>query len=197
MAEDVPQLFAEMGRKGSQQQYKTCHDAAPPLFHRGQSVHQLHEPGDAGVEPNALDALSHRSNSLMLQAEELRIGSNVDQSSTDRGIILADQTPGAFKEMPHAVHSRGLPLTIQRTGVDRPLELIVVGDVIPLPGVELRVRLEAGKLLIESAGLWSILDFEEGRPVAVAAKSSTEFYVVDGDHTRIAFVRDADQLTGD
>jgi PDZ domain len=85
-----------------------------------------------------------------------------------------------------------LRLTIQRTGVDRPLELIVVRDVIPLPGVELGVRLEAGKLLIESAGLWSILDFEEGRPVAVTANSSTEFYVVDGDHTRIAFVRDAD-----
>ena len=62
-------------------------------------------------------------------------------------------------------------------------------DVIPVPGVELRVRFEIGKLLIESAGLWPILDFEEGHPVRVAAKSSTEFYVTDGDHTRIAFVR--------
>jgi hypothetical protein len=97
MAEDAPQLFAEMGRKGSQQQHETSHDAARPLFHRGQSVHQLHEPGDAGVEPKALDALGHRSNSLMLQAQELRIGTNVDQSSTDRGIILADQTPSCPK----------------------------------------------------------------------------------------------------
>jgi hypothetical protein len=66
-----------------------------------------------------------------------------------------------------------------------------VHDVIPVPGVELVVRLETGKLMIESVGLWPILDFEGGQPVAVAAKSNTEFYVADGDHTRIAFVRDA------
>jgi hypothetical protein len=66
-----------------------------------------------------------------------------------------------------------------------------VRDVIPVPGVELRVRLETGKLVIESVGLWPILDFEEGKSVAVAAKANTEFYVADGDHTRIAFVRDA------
>jgi C-terminal processing protease CtpA/Prc len=83
-----------------------------------------------------------------------------------------------------------LHVTIQRTGVGRPLEFIVVRDVIPVPGVELRVRLETGKLMIESVGLWPILDFEEGKSVAVAAKSNTEFYVTDGDHTRIAFVRD-------
>jgi CubicO group peptidase (beta-lactamase class C family) len=85
-----------------------------------------------------------------------------------------------------------LRLTIQRPGLDRPLELVIVRDVIPDPGVELRVRLETGRLMVESAGLWPILDFEEGQPVAVAAISTTEFYVVDGDHTRIAFVRDAD-----
>jgi CubicO group peptidase (beta-lactamase class C family) len=84
-----------------------------------------------------------------------------------------------------------LRLTIQRPGLDRPLELVIVRDVIPDPGVELRVRLETGRLMIESAGLWPILDFEEGQPVAVAAISTTEFYVADGDHTRIAFVRDA------
>jgi hypothetical protein len=39
----------------------------------------------------ALDALGHRSNSLMLQAQELRIGCDVDQSRTDGGIIVADQ----------------------------------------------------------------------------------------------------------
>jgi C-terminal processing protease CtpA/Prc len=84
-----------------------------------------------------------------------------------------------------------LRVTIQRTAADRPLEFIVVRDVIPVPGVELRVRLETGKLMIESVGLWPILDFEEGKSIAVAAKSNTEFYVADGDHTRIAFVRDA------
>jgi hypothetical protein len=84
-----------------------------------------------------------------------------------------------------------LRVAIQRMGLDRPLELVIVRGVIPVPGVELRVRLETGKLMIESAGLWPILDFEEGQPVAVAPISSSEFYVADGDHTRIAFVRDA------
>jgi hypothetical protein len=84
-----------------------------------------------------------------------------------------------------------LRVVIQRIGLDRPLELVIVRDVIPVPGVELRVRLETGKLMIESAGLWPILDFEKGQPVAVAAISTTEFYVADVDHTRIAFVRDA------
>jgi hypothetical protein len=79
-------------------------------------------------------------------------------------------------------------VTIQRMGVERPLELTIVRDVIP--GVELRVGLESGQLMIESTGVWPILDFEEGHPVAVAAKSSAEFFVADGDHTRIAFVRD-------
>jgi hypothetical protein len=82
-------------------------------------------------------------------------------------------------------------VVIQRMGLDRPLKFVIVREVIPVPGVELQVRLETGKLMIESAGLWPILDFEEGRPVAVAAISTTEFYVADGDHTRIAFVRDA------
>jgi hypothetical protein len=84
-----------------------------------------------------------------------------------------------------------LRMVIQRMGLDRPLEFIAVRDVIPVPGVELRVWLETGKIMIESVGLWPILDFEEGKSVAMAAKSSTEFYVTDGDHTRIAFVRDA------
>jgi C-terminal processing protease CtpA/Prc len=84
-----------------------------------------------------------------------------------------------------------LRVVIQRMGLDRPLELVIVRDVIPVPGVEGRVRLETGKLMIESAGLRPILDFEEGQPVAVAAISTTGFYVADGDQTRIAFVRDA------
>jgi CubicO group peptidase (beta-lactamase class C family) len=85
----------------------------------------------------------------------------------------------------------GLGVQTQRTGVDRPLEPIIVPNAIRVPGVELQVRLQASKLIIESIGLWPILDFEQGKPVAVAAKSSTEFYVEEGDHTRIAFVRDA------
>jgi YD repeat-containing protein len=45
--------------------------------------------------------------------------------------------------------------------------------------------------MIESTGAWPILDFDEGKPVAVTAMSSTEFHVDNADRTRIAFVRDA------
>jgi hypothetical protein len=81
-------------------------------------------------------------------------------------------------------------LTIEREDVDRPLQVTVMREVIYGPTVKLQVRLEAGKLMIESTGAWPILDFEQGKPVAVAAMSSTEFHVDNGDHTRIAFVRD-------
>jgi CubicO group peptidase (beta-lactamase class C family) len=82
-------------------------------------------------------------------------------------------------------------LTIERKDVDRPLQVTVMREVIYGPPVKLQVRLAADKLMIESTGAWPILDFEEGKPVAVTAMSSTEFYVDNGDHTRIAFVRDA------
>jgi CubicO group peptidase (beta-lactamase class C family) len=82
-------------------------------------------------------------------------------------------------------------LTIVRKGVDRPLQVTVMREAIHGPTVKLQVRLAAGKLMIESTGAWPILDFEQGKPVAVAAMSSTEFYVDNGDHTRIAFVRDS------
>ena len=82
-------------------------------------------------------------------------------------------------------------LTIERKDVDRPLQVTVMREVIYGPTVKLQVRLEAAKLMIESTGAWPILDFEEGKPVAVTAMSSAEFHVDNGDHTRIAFVRDA------
>jgi hypothetical protein len=37
----------------------------------------------------------------------------------------------------------------------------------------------------------SILDFDKGEPMPVAFLSKDEFHVERGDHTRIAFIRDA------
>jgi C-terminal processing protease CtpA/Prc len=82
-------------------------------------------------------------------------------------------------------------LTIERKGVDRPLQVTVMREVIYGPTVKLQVRLEADRLVIESTGAWPILDFDEGKPVAVTAMSSTEFHVDNADRTRITFVRDA------
>jgi CubicO group peptidase (beta-lactamase class C family) len=81
-------------------------------------------------------------------------------------------------------------LKISRTGLDDPVELTITRAMIYVPAVELQVRIEAGKLVIEATGPWPVLDFEKGKPVAVTAASEREFYVDGGDHTRIAFVRD-------
>jgi CubicO group peptidase (beta-lactamase class C family) len=82
-------------------------------------------------------------------------------------------------------------LKLSRAGLDDPLELAIIRAIIYVPAVELQVRTEAGKLVIEATGPWPVLDFEKGKPVAVIAASASEFYVDGGDHTRIAFVRDA------
>jgi CubicO group peptidase (beta-lactamase class C family) len=62
---------------------------------------------------------------------------------------------------------------------------------------QLEVRMEAGRLVIESAGSWPVLDFEIGKVIAVRPISVAEFYVDGGDHTRIAFIGDrSGKITG-
>ncbi len=82
-------------------------------------------------------------------------------------------------------------LKISRTGRDDPIDFAINRAIIRVSAVELQVRVDAGKLVVEATGPWPVLDFENGKPVAVLAASEREFYVVGGDHTRIAFVRDA------
>jgi CubicO group peptidase (beta-lactamase class C family) len=82
-------------------------------------------------------------------------------------------------------------LKILRTRQDNPVEFAITRALMRIPAVELQVRIDAGKLVIEATGPWPVLDFEKGKPVAVMAASANEFYVDGGDHTRIAFVRDS------
>jgi CubicO group peptidase (beta-lactamase class C family) len=82
-------------------------------------------------------------------------------------------------------------LKVSRTGLDDPIELAITRAIIRVPGVELQVRIEAGKLVVEETGPWPVLDFEKGKPMVVTAASGSEFVVDDGDHSRIAFLRDA------
>jgi CubicO group peptidase (beta-lactamase class C family) len=81
-------------------------------------------------------------------------------------------------------------LKISRTGLDDPIEFVITRAIIRVSGIELQIRIEAGKLVVEETGPWPVLDFEKGKPVAVTAASEREFVVDGGDHTRIAFVRD-------
>ncbi len=82
-------------------------------------------------------------------------------------------------------------LRISRYLDDKPIEITIVREPVRLPGGRLEVRGEDGKLMIEATGRWAVLDFEKDRPVAVTATSDTEFRYEGGDHTRLAFERDA------
>ena len=59
------------------------------------------------------------------------------------------------------------------------------------PDTPLSFYVQNGKLVVEATGQWSILDFDKGQPTPVAVRSKDELQVENGDHTRIAFVRDA------
>ena len=82
-------------------------------------------------------------------------------------------------------------LQVLRDGKPDPLQITITRAPIYVPGVELQVRADAGKLTIEASGVWPLLDFEKGKPVAMTALSDGEFIVDGGDRTRIAFVTDA------
>ena len=82
-------------------------------------------------------------------------------------------------------------MKIMRKGQDNPIEITLVRKLLSLRDVELQMRVDAGKLVVESTGVWPILDFEKGKPVVLSALSDHQFFVDADDHTRIAFVREA------
>ena len=102
-------------------------------------------------------------------------GFNVDQ--------IRDKLRGAIDSQ--------VRLRISRAGQGDPIDIAVTRGIIRPPAVVLQVQIDAGKLVVEATGSWPVLDFEKGKPVVLTAASSDEFYVDGGDHTRIAFVRNA------
>jgi hypothetical protein len=79
----------------------------------------------------------------------------------------------------------------------QPRDLSVVRAARRANAVQLRVRIEQGRLVADATGAWPILEFEKGKATPLRATSSNEFIVDDEDHTRIAFVRDAaDKVSG-
>ena len=82
-------------------------------------------------------------------------------------------------------------------GEDKPIDVTIVREPVRVPGARIEVRVEDGKLLVTAAVRWDVLDFEKGKPVPLIATSDTEFYEEGDDHTRLAFVRDAEgKVTG-
>jgi CubicO group peptidase (beta-lactamase class C family) len=84
-----------------------------------------------------------------------------------------------------------IKLRITRQGQNDPLVVAFAREAVPLHSVQLQIRVADGTLVVKAIGRWSILDFDKGQPTSVAALSRDEFQVESGDHTRIAFVRDA------
>ena len=100
-----------------------------------------------------------------------------------RGLTLAE----AIARLRGPVNSQ-TRLKISRAQ-DAPTEIVVTRAPIYIPGVELQVKLDGGKLVAEATGPLPILDFEKGKPVRLQAISSNEFFVDGLDHTRIIFER--------
>jgi CubicO group peptidase (beta-lactamase class C family) len=84
-----------------------------------------------------------------------------------------------------------IKLKIIRQKQNDPIVVAFAREAVPARSVELQVRVADGKLVVEATGGWSILDFDKGMPTSVAALSKDQFHVESGDHTRVAFIRDA------
>ncbi|WP_420970186.1 serine hydrolase [Bradyrhizobium sp. B120] len=96
----------------------------------------------------------------------------------------------AFRRISGPVNA-AIKFRIIRATQSGPLVVAFAREAVPAQSVALQVSVVDGKLVVESTGQWSILDFDKGRPTPVAIRSKDEFQVESGDHTRIAFVRDA------
>jgi CubicO group peptidase (beta-lactamase class C family) len=96
----------------------------------------------------------------------------------------------AFRRISGPVNAT-IKFKIIRQNQNDPLVVAFARDPVPLHSVALQIRVADGKLVVEATGGWSILDFDKGQPVPVTVLSRDEFYVKSGDHTRIAFIRDA------
>ncbi len=82
-------------------------------------------------------------------------------------------------------------LRVLHKGQDNSVDVTIVRAPVRSRAVELRAHVENGQIIVESVGAWPILDFEKGKPLAMAPQASDVFHVDGGDHTRIAFIRDS------
>jgi CubicO group peptidase (beta-lactamase class C family) len=82
------------------------------------------------------------------------------------------------------------PINLSVRRGEQSIDISMVRKMVRVPGAQLQVRVEDGKLLVAATGTWPILDFDRGKPLALRAISASEFYVDGGDHTRLAFIVD-------
>ena len=142
--------------------------------------------------------------SIVVETDGLRVIKPADAGPAARAGVMAgdlitaigDQSikgltlEAAFRRISGPVNAT-IKFKIIRQKQNDPLVVAFAREPVPSHSVELQVRVADGKLVVEATGRWSILDFDKGQPTPVAVLSSDEFYVESGDHTRIAFIRDA------
>jgi CubicO group peptidase (beta-lactamase class C family) len=142
--------------------------------------------------------------SVVAETDGLRVIKPVDGGPAARAGVLAEDLitaigdspikgltlEAAFRKISGPVNAT-IKLKIIRQKQTDPLVVAFAREAAPSHSVELQIRVADGKLVVEATGRWSILDFDKGQPTPVAVLSSDEFHVESGDHTRIAFIRDA------
>ena len=142
--------------------------------------------------------------SIVVETDGLRVIKPADAGPAARAGVMAgdlitaigDQSikgltlEAAFRRISGPVNAT-IKFKIIRQKQNDPLVVAFAREPVPSHSVELQVRVADGKLVVEATGRWSILDFDKGQPTPVAGLSRDEFYVESGDHTRIAFIRDA------
>jgi len=142
--------------------------------------------------------------SVVAETDGLRVTKPVDGGPAARAGVLAGDLitaigdasirgltlEAAFRRISGPVNAT-IKLKIIRQNQNDPLVVTFAREPVPSHSVELQIRVADGKLVVEATGRWSILDFDKGQPTPVAVLSRDEFYVESGDHTRIAFIRNA------
>jgi C-terminal processing protease CtpA/Prc len=111
-------------------------------------------------------------------------------TAIDNASIKGMTLEAVFRRISGPVNAT-IKLKIMRQSQNDPLVVSFAREPVPSRSVALQIRVADGKLVVDATGAWSILDFDRGRPTPVAFLSKDEFYVEIGDHTRIAFTRDA------
>lgn len=111
-------------------------------------------------------------------------------TAIDDASIRGQTLEAALRRIPGPVNAK-IKLKISRETQSDPVNVAFAREAVPSHSVALQIRVTDGKLVVEAAGAWSVLDFDKGEPTPVAAVSKDEFYVEGGEHTRIGFVRDA------
>jgi CubicO group peptidase (beta-lactamase class C family) len=142
-------------------------------------------------------------NSVVMENDGLRVVKPAEGSPAARARVMAGDLVTAIDE--HSIKGQTLEAVfrriagpvnttikfqIMRQTQSNPLVVAFAREAVPARSVELQVHVVNGKLVVEATGGWSVLDFDKGEPMSVAALSRDEFFVESGDHTRIAFIRD-------